>query len=50
MNALERELLRLYVEAEMFQEPRAAFDRLVSQDRIVLDMLWSLCQRPEELP
>jgi hypothetical protein len=43
MTQLERELLRIYVEAEQYKHPREAFDRLVSEDRVVLDMLWRLC-------
>jgi hypothetical protein len=40
---LERELLRLYVEAEGYRHSRLAFEKLVGEDRVVLDMLWALC-------
>ena len=42
MNQLERELLRILVEAEQSDDPRRAFDRLVGEDRVVLDLLWGL--------
>ena len=43
LRRLERELLRLYVEAEEDDDPRKAFERLVGADRVVLDLLWVLC-------
>jgi hypothetical protein len=42
MNQLERELLRILVEAEQGEDTRADFDRLVGEDRVVLDILWGL--------
>ena len=39
---LQRECLRLLVEAEQGEDTRADFDRLVGEDRVVLDMLWAL--------
>jgi hypothetical protein len=44
LTRLERELLRLYVEAEQYPAPREAFDDLVGNDIVVLDLLWAMCQ------
>lgn len=43
MTRLERELLRLYIEAEQSPDPHAAFHLLVAGDAVVLDMLWQMC-------
>lgn len=48
MRQLERELLRLFVEAEdSRRDTRREFERLVAVDRVVLDLLWRLTQTEE---
>lgn len=44
MTPLERELLRLYVEAEQSDDPRQTFNWLVCEDVVVMDMLWEMCR------